>query len=119
MPDRVYVTADEIGAISCFRGEQETSISWFRDDDNIVVCSSDPTMITKLKNVMKRDPDNYKCYYYKTNMIDGKLGNYFFEFPKQLLTFRVATNFAEDRSAMTEEQRAAVRERFHGKNNDI
>jgi hypothetical protein len=115
MSDKIYVTADEIGNISRFREEQETAINWFRDDDTITICTSDPTMVTKLKNVMKRDPDNYKCYYLKTNIVDGALGNYFFEMPKNLLTFRVATSGSEDRQPMSEEQRAAVGRRLHGK----
>ena len=120
MSKKIYITADEIQSIFCFREEQETAINWFRDDEIATVCTSDPTMITKLKNVMKRDPENYKCYYYDTNIVNGSLGNYFFEMPKQLLTFRVASNYVEERTPMSEEARAIVKERLNGgrKNND-
>jgi hypothetical protein len=58
---------------------------------------------------MRNDPENYKCYYYESNRDKdtGKLGNYFFEFPHKLLSYR-----AKSTREFTEEQKDAMRERL-------
>ena len=112
MSEKIYITHDQIEDIACDRSEQETSINWFRDDKIALICTSDYTMVTRIAKAMAKDPDNYKCYYYETNRDKktGRLGNYFFEVPKKLITFRAerekrVTNY-------TEEQRKAIGERF-------
>lgn len=110
MSNKIYVTYDQIEDISCNRCEQETAINWLRDDDIAIVCTSDFTMVTKLSKAMAKDPDNYKCFYYECNRDKetGRLGNYFFEVPKKLISFRAE----REGSPMSEEQRKAVGERF-------
>ena len=114
MMEKIYVTdASLIEAISCDRREQETCINWLRDDDIIQICTSDPTMVTKLAKMVEKDPESYKCFYYESNRDKdtGRLGNYFFELPKKLLSFRT---FSEKKSKreLSEEERKAIGERF-------
>ena len=114
MSNRIYVSdAAQIESISCNRCEQETAINWLRDDDIIEICTSDLTMVTKLARMVEKDPANYKCFYYECNRDKetGRLGNYFFEIPKKLLSFRVGSE-GKSKKNMTAEQRIAVAERF-------
>lgn len=110
MGKKIYFTVDEIGNTSCEKDCRETAINWQPSDKNIIVSTSDPKVITKLKRMMKKFPDAYKCYSYEGN-IDTKSGQYytyFFEFDKKLLSFRGPT----ERKPMSEEQRKAAAERF-------
>lgn len=107
---RIYVTADQIGSVSTDRDSQETNINWLRDDQILSVETSDNTFVTKMKNIMERDPQNYKCYYYASN-VDKKTGKvcaYVFEVDKKLLNFRVASN----RKELTAEEKEALRQRL-------
>ena len=110
--NKIYITYDQIEDISCHRCEQETAINWMRDDDIAVVCTSDFTVVTRIAKAMAKDPDSYKCYYYEGNRDKetGRLGNYFFEIPKKLITFR--SEREKTSSAMSEEKREQIRERF-------
>lgn len=112
MNEKIYITHEQIEDISCTRCEQETSINWFRDDDQALICTSDYTVVTKIAKAMAKDPKNYKCYYYECNRDKetGRLGNYFFEIPKKLINFRSENK--STRRSMTEEERKAVAERF-------
>lgn len=112
MNEKIYVTADQIGATATDKDSQETNITWLRNDNKIVISTSDNTFITKMKSTMQRDPDNYKCYYYEGN-IDKKTGKvfaYVFEVDKKLLTFRVARITRE----LTDDERKQLAERLHG-----
>ena len=108
MPKKIYISADQIEDISCVRCEQETAIKWLRDDDVAVVCTSDFTMVTKISKAMAKDPKSYKCYYYEENRDKetGRLGNYFFEIPKKLISFHVARE--KSNKVLTEEEKKAV-----------
>ena len=114
MSNKIYITADKIESVTCDRHNQETAINWLRDDDIMEICSSDNTFITKMKRIMERDPNNYKCFYYEGNRDKqtGKLGNYFFEAPKSLLSFRSGDKKKRDKRELTEDERNAIRERF-------
>ena len=113
MCEKIYITHDQIEDISCTRCEQETSINWMRDDTSAVICTSDYTVVTRIARAMARDPKNYRCYYYECNRDKetGRLGNYFFEIPKKLVSFR-ADREKSAKKEMTEEQRKAISERF-------
>lgn len=114
MSNRIYVTdASQIESISCNRCEQETAINWLRDDDIIEICTSDLTMVTKLARMVEKDPDNYRCFYYESNRDKetGRLGNYFFEIPKKLLSFRTGSE-GKTKKNLTADQRKAIAERF-------
>ena len=115
MSNRIYITdASQIESISCNRYEQETAINWLRDDDIMEICTSDFTMVTKLARMVEKDPENYKCYYYEGNRDKetGRLGNYFFEVPKKLLSFRSGEKKKRDKRELTGDERDAIRERF-------
>ena len=114
MNKKIYITdASQIETISCDRREQETAINWLRDDDIVEICTSDLTMVTKLARMVAKDPDNYKCFYYECNRDSetGKLGNYFFEVPKKLLSFRTGGE-GKTKKNLTADERKAIAERF-------
>lgn len=94
MNEKVYITAEEIDTPCCDKDSQETSINWCRDEDIAQICSSDITFVTKMKNMMLRDPEHYRCYYYKSNLDknSNRVICYCFEVPKSLLTFRVGSD---------------------------
>ena len=104
MSDKIYVTPDQLVSTSTEKWSQETNISWTRDKNIVLVDTSDSTFITKMKHIMERDPEHYKCYYYASN-IDRKTGkpsNYIFEVPLKLLSFRVGN--AEKRELTAQEK---------------
>ena len=104
MSKKIYVDADHMLPVSCMKSEQETAINWLRSENKLTVCTSDLTFVTKLRNVMRRDPDNYKCYYLDCNVKDGAVGNYFFEIPKNLITFRIGNGEREELSLEESEE---------------
>lgn len=91
MSEKIYITADKITTCGTECHSQETNINWFRDEKIIKIETSDNTFITKMKHIMERDPEHYKCYYYENNIDKktGKIYSYVFETDKKLLTFRV------------------------------
>lgn len=110
MANKIYFNVDEIGNTSCEKECRETAINWQPYDKKITLCTSDGKVITKLKRAMKKFPDAYKCYSYSDNF-DSKSGQYytyFFEFDKNLLSFRGPS----ERKPMSEEQRKAAADRF-------
>ena len=113
MNEKIYITHDQIEVISCMRCEQETAINWMRDDDIATICTSDYTVVTRISRAMARDPKNYRCYYYESNRDKetGRLSNYFFEIPKNLISFR-SEREKSNKKELTDEQRKAVAERF-------
>ena len=116
MSKKIYVDADNMLPVVRMKIEQETTINWLRSEDKVRVCTSDLTIVTKLRNVMRRDPDNYKCYYLDCNVIDGAVGNYFFEFPKNLLSFRVSNG---EREELSSEEVEDLKTRFKKEGNDV
>lgn len=107
--EKIYITAEEIQTPVCDVDSQETVISWARKDNMITICTSDPTTVTRLKNIMK-DDTSYKCYYYKNN-IDKQTGRpycYQFECDKSLVTFRRKT----ERRELTAEEKENVAKRL-------
>lgn len=107
--EKIYITAEEIQTPICDVDSQETVISWSRKDDKVTICTSDPTTVTRLKNIMK-DDSSYKCFYYKNN-IDKQTGRmicYQFECDKSLVTFRRKT----ERRELTAEEKEQVAKRL-------
>lgn len=110
MSDRIYFTADEIGATACEKCCRETAIHWLMTEPKATLSTSDPRTITKMKKLVKKFPETYQCYSYKSN-VDQRTGNYytyFFEFDKKLVSFRGP----QARKPMSDEQRKACSERF-------
>ena len=77
--------------------EQETTISYNRDEDHAIVWTNDRTMITKLDKLCREAPENYQC------IEVGKAGIAFRQ-------RRVKLN-------LTDDQRAALVERAKRLNN--
>lgn len=108
--EKIYITADQIKNTCTDRDSQETNINWLRDDEILSIETSDNTFLTKMKHIMERDPDNYKCYYYASN-VDKKTGKvcaYVFEVSKKLLNFRVNSG----RRELTEDEKIALKQRL-------
>lgn len=110
MLEKIYITPDQIDIVDCQKECQETTVNFLRDDTHMIICSSDNTFITSMKHVLEKDPENYKCYYYKNNIDPktGRVGNYFFEAPKNLLVFRTIRKKRE----FSEEDRKKIGERL-------
>ena len=115
MTDKIYITADQIqNTTSIDKESQETAINWYRNDEDIQICTSDPTMITKLKNIMLKNPESYRCYYIKSNIdSNSKPISYTFECSRKLLTFRGNLGTKE----LDDEERLAIAERLRRKIN--
>ncbi len=91
------------------KNEQETTISFARDEDFIFIWTNDRTMITKLDSLCEKAPDLYQCTdtgrEMETKLI---LDKRYKILDKDLLSFRSKKMV----SSMTEEQRTAARERM-------
>lgn len=101
MIDRKYLTVDEMIAVRCNPEEQETSISMMRNENKIRIFTSDNTFITKLKRVMSKYPDNFKCYVSGYDRNKNPVG-YFIEGPKKILSIRTG----KSKKPLSEEERA-------------
>lgn len=101
MNNHKYLTVDELIAVRCNAEEQETSISMMRNDDKVLIFTSDNTFITKLKRVISRCPDNFKCYVSGYDRNNNPVG-YFIEGPKKILSIRAG----KSKRPLTTEQRA-------------
>lgn len=106
--EKKYISADKLETIKCDMYCQETTVNYYRDEDIARLFTSDNTMVTKMKHMMERSPENYKCYEGSRDS-DGNMTGYFFEFPKKLISFRTGTDIDRE---FTDEQKEAARERF-------
>ena len=98
---------NEIDKLYIDKEEQEFTLTAMRDDELVSCFCSDNVMLTKLKEAMKQNPEEYKCWI-KYIYPDGIIGGYEFKFPKKYLKFLVR----ERTYTMTEEQRLASAERM-------
>ena len=97
---------DDITAVHVNIHDAETVINFSRNDDVCNLYTTDNTIITKMKRVMRKNSE-YKCYVNSVDT-DHNPTSYCFEFPKKRLSFRTPIK----RNKMTEEQRKEARERF-------
>lgn len=113
MSNKIYVTADQIKNTCTPRDSQETNINWLRGETVLSIETSDNTFLTKMRHVMERDPENYKCYYLENNMDrkTGKVSSYVFEVSIKLLNFRVNSG----RRELTDEEKLALKQRLKNK----
>lgn len=86
--------------------EQETSIVFERNSDKMTIWTSDNTMVTKLRGLMIKSPEEYILRSIST--YDGQPVAYEVEAPKEFLSFRSV----RVTRTMTEEQRIANSERM-------
>ena len=108
-------TADELDAVDCAADEQEITMAAYRSDDTVDVWISDNTMLTKMKKMMAKFPDDYKLVDI-TWTKDGTPAGYRFSMPKRLLRFPTPPR---EMSAEEKAQRAAnmakMRANYYGK----
>lgn len=86
--------------------EQETSIVFERNSDKMTIWTSDNTIVTKLRGLMTKSPEDYILRSIST--YDGQPVAYEVEAPKEFLSFRSV----RVTRTMTEEQRIANSERM-------
>lgn len=86
--------------------EQETSIVFERNSDKMTIWTSDNTMVTKLRGLMTKSPEEYILRSIST--YDRQPVAYEVEAPKEFLSFRSV----RVTRTMTEEQRIANSERM-------
>ena len=114
MNKKIYVTAEEIQTPICEKESQETAINWLREEEKASICTSDPTVVTKLKNIMMED-DSYTCFYYSSNVdkVTGRPLVYQFECDKSLISFRRKVNKKE----LSEEEKLNIVKRLRSLRN--
>lgn len=86
--------------------EQETSIVFERNGDKMTIWTSDNTIVTKLRGLMTKSPEEYILRSIST--YDGQPVAYEVEAPKEFLSLRSV----RVTRTMTEEQRIANSERM-------
>lgn len=86
--------------------EQETSIVFERNSDKMTIWTSDNTIVTKLRGLMTKSPEEYILRSIST--YDGQPVAYEVEAPKEFLSLRSV----RVTRTMTEEQRIANSERM-------
>ena len=96
-------TVDDLGVLAgAPADEQETTIVLSRTEDKMSIWTTDNTMVTKLRALMNKNPEDYKLINIST--CNGAPAAYEVEAPKKLLSLRSAEK------TQTEEQRAATAE---------
>lgn len=88
-------TADELEPVDCSGDEQEITFSAYRADDRFDIWVSDNTMLTKIKNAMKRAPEAYKLEDIVWSK-EGTVAGYKFSMPKNLLRFGSPVKFSQE-----------------------
>lgn len=98
-------TVDDVVVIKGVSSEeQETTVQMSKVEDVAYVWTNENTMVTKIKKLMGRAPDQWKLVKISTNAAGEPVG-YFFECPKKLVSFRAPVSFSD-------ETRKARSERF-------
>lgn len=87
--------------------EKETHINFIESDINCILYTRDNKMVTKMKRLVKTNPENYKCYAQVES--DGTVVSYEFEFPKKYLRFSTKTRSGRQ---FTDEERKEIGLRF-------
>lgn len=89
--------------------EQETTISFWRDEGHATVWTNDRTTITKLDKLCKESPENYKCVDVGRAKIGGGILDKRYRISdKGLLTLRKRRVKLD----LTDEQRTALSEKM-------
>nr|DAI08145.1 MAG TPA: hypothetical protein [Caudoviricetes sp.] len=83
------ISIDDITATKCSAFEQETVIQ-----------------ITKIKHIMRKDPNSYACTEVTKNKL-GEVVGYAFECPKNLISYRVSV-----KRSISDEQRKSASKRL-------
>lgn len=106
------ISIDDITATKCSAFEQETVIQISRNRDTASIWTSDSTQLTKIKHIMRKDPNSYVCTEVTKNKL-GEVVGYAFECPKNLISYRVSVK----RSISDEQRKSASKrlEEYHKK----
>ena len=70
--------------------EQETVITWMRDEDRATVFTSDRTVMTKMNNRCRDNPNQYQ--HVKDDYCNGELSGSTYTMPKKMITFRTGVS---------------------------
>ena len=68
------------------KNEQETVLTFYRDGKSITVFTSDSTIMTKMDNLCKKNPNAYK--FIKDSICNGEITGRFYSMDKKMLSFR-------------------------------
>lgn len=97
--NKVEYTVDDLKALSGVASdEQETTVQMSRTEDVAHVWTNDNTVITKIRKLMVKAPDQWKLVRVSTNAAGEAVG-YFIECPKKMVAFRVPRVYDEDGKA--------------------
>lgn len=82
--------------------EQETTVQMGKVEDVAYVWTNENTMVTKIKKLMGRAPDQWKLVKISTNAAGEPVG-YFFECPRKAVKLGVENSISDEaRAAMSE-----------------
>ncbi len=82
--------------------EQETTVQMSKVEDVACVWTNENTMVTKIKKLMGRAPDQWKLVKISTNATGEAVG-YFFECPRKAIKLGVENSISDEaRAAMSE-----------------
>lgn len=100
-------TVDDVAVIKGVSlEEQETTVQMSRTEDVAYVWTNENTMVTKIKKLIGRAPDQWKLVKISTNAA-GKPVGYFFECPRKAIKLGVENSISDEaRAAMSERAKA-------------
>ena len=111
-------TVDDVAVIKGVSSEeQETTVQMSRTEDVAYVWTSDNVVVTKIKKLMGRAPDQWKLVKISTNAAEEPVG-YFFECPKKLVSFRTLRAYNENDKAAIAARLASGRAKNDADNDD-
>ena len=111
-------TVDDVAVIKGVSSEeQETTVQMSRTEDVAYVWTSDNVVVTKIKKLMERAPDQWKLVKISTNAAGEPVG-YFFECPKKLVSFRTPRAYDENDKAAIAARLASGRVKNDADNDD-
>lgn len=100
-----YTADDMTGIVGVPTDEAETTVQFDRSGDIMNICTSDNTVVTKLRRLLKEHPEAYTLTRISTDK-DGNHVFYTLTAPKKLLTFRAP--FSMDDAVRAEAGRRLV-----------
>lgn len=101
-----YTVDDVVVIKGVSADEQETTVQMSRTEDVAYVWTSDNVVVTKIKKLMGRAPDQWKLVKISTNAAGEPVG-YFFECPRKAIKLGVENSISDEaRAAMSERAKA-------------
>lgn len=106
-----YTVDDMVALKGVSSEEQETTVQISRTEDVAYVWTSDNTMVTKIRKLMGRAPDQWKLVKISTNAA-GEPAGYFFECPKKCVRLVIPRPKLEISDEERERRATVLKERF-------